>query len=514
MYSGTGGWSLGLKLNDIEVIKSLEIWEPAVKTSNKNFNRNDEATDIRKFDFRTIKDKVDIVVGSPPCTQFSYSNKGGSGDLDDGIIDLYKFFECVSILKPKFWAMENVPRVKKVIFEESKFFGKLSEFSNIINNAYVEIFDLSEFGLPQKRKRCIASNVDFALLNSYKERCKKKSLKDVLNSFRGPETKDINYDISMAKEDIFDLEKEPNLNEIEIRKNLELKRNHFVYGKMSFPDDINQPARTIMATCTRTSREGIIVKDKGNFRRLSLREKASAQGFPINFNFYADSHSAKTKMIGNAIPPTFTYALAAAMKGISQEEFIPLEEVSFNPLTNELPKKTPPPKKTSFQKVFRYTSPGLNLGSQVRFDLSNKSEIFNFKFYYGNPKNIHSLNLDEKLYKALKTALKDFKKVNIFFEKDSIPKNLITSSSKLQKLWEKQSPKGPFKYLDDTDKQVRKVLAKLNEDGKFYSKILEELFHDKKFVSEKIKKNSKQIVSGLIVCSSLNKFILNQQQKN
>ena len=91
LYSGTGGWSLGLKLNDIEVIKSFEIWEPAVKTSNKNFNRNDEATDIRKFDFRTIKDKVDIVVGSPPCTQFSYSNKGGSGDLDDGIIDLYKF---------------------------------------------------------------------------------------------------------------------------------------------------------------------------------------------------------------------------------------------------------------------------------------------------------------------------------------------------------------------------------------------------------------------------------------
>ena len=95
----------------------------------------------------------------------------------------------------------------------------------------------------------------------------------------------------------------------------------------------------------------------------------------------------------------------------------------------------------------------------MRFDLSNKSEIFNFKFYYGNPKNIHSLNLDEKLYKALKTALKDFKKVNIFFEKDSIPKNLITSSSKLQKLWEKQSPKGPFKYLDDTDKLVRKVLG-------------------------------------------------------
>ena len=145
-------------------------------------------------------------------------------------------------------------------------------------------------------------------------------------------------------------------------------------------------------------------------------------------------------MIGNAIPPPFTYALAAAMKGISQEEFIPLEEVSFKPLTNELPKTTPPPKKTSFQKIFRYTSPELK---SQRFDLSNKSEIFNFKFYYGNPKNIHSLNLDEKLYKALKTALKDFKKVNIFFEKDSIPeksRNFIIKTSKAM---------GKTKYLKD-----------------------------------------------------------------
>ena len=46
----------------------------------------------------------------------------------------------------------------------------------------------------------------------------------------------------MAKEDIFDLEKEPNLNEIEIRKNLELKRNHFVYGKCLFlMTSISQP---------------------------------------------------------------------------------------------------------------------------------------------------------------------------------------------------------------------------------------------------------------------------------
>ena len=65
----------------------------------------------------------------------------------------------------------------------------------------------------------------------------------------------------------------------------------------------------------------------------------------------------------------------------------------------------------------------------------------------------------------------------------------------------KQSPKGPFKYLDDTDKLVKKVWGKLNEDEKFYSKILEELFHDKKFVSEKLKRQQTDCVR--IDCLSL-----------
>ena len=78
------------------------------------------------MNFSDLKDKkIDIVVGSPPCTQFSYSNRGGSGDLEDGIIDLYQFFKCIEVVKPKFWAMENVPRVAKVLLTESQKGGQL-----------------------------------------------------------------------------------------------------------------------------------------------------------------------------------------------------------------------------------------------------------------------------------------------------------------------------------------------------------------------------------------------------
>ena len=132
LYSGIGGWSIGLKLNGIDVDKSFEWWEPAVNTSNANLAKEDIPIDIRNYDFKKITQKIDIVVGSPPCTQFSYSNRGGSGDIDDGIIDLYKFFECVSILKPRYWAMENVPRVKGVLENEINKDGQLYKFRKII----------------------------------------------------------------------------------------------------------------------------------------------------------------------------------------------------------------------------------------------------------------------------------------------------------------------------------------------------------------------------------------------
>ena len=128
LYSGIGGWSIGLLMNNINIVQSFEWWEPAVKTANLNLGKNDEPIDIRTYDFKKIPKGIDIVVGSPPCTQFSYSNRGGSGDIEDGIIDLYKFFECISIVKPKFWAMENVPRVKNVLEEQIKKGGQLYKF--------------------------------------------------------------------------------------------------------------------------------------------------------------------------------------------------------------------------------------------------------------------------------------------------------------------------------------------------------------------------------------------------
>ncbi|MDB4728566.1 DNA cytosine methyltransferase, partial [Saprospiraceae bacterium] len=95
LYSGIGGWTLGMKLSNINNVASYEWWHEANQTHNFNFNTNHKEIDIRKIDVNSLSfgENIDFVVGSPPCTQFSYANKGGNGDIADGLLDIYKFLE-------------------------------------------------------------------------------------------------------------------------------------------------------------------------------------------------------------------------------------------------------------------------------------------------------------------------------------------------------------------------------------------------------------------------------------
>ena len=115
LYSGIGGWTLGFKLAGVEMAGSYEYWKPAIQTHEANFDSPVIEQDIRKLELSSLPKNIDYVIGSPPCTQFSYSNKGGSGDIEDGLKDIICFLRVVKKLKPKYWAMENVPRVKTIL---------------------------------------------------------------------------------------------------------------------------------------------------------------------------------------------------------------------------------------------------------------------------------------------------------------------------------------------------------------------------------------------------------------
>lgn len=477
LYAGIGGWSLGLRLAGVEIVASYEWWKPAIATHAANHGENFEATDIRNLDLASLPKNIDLVVGSPPCTQFSYANRGGKGDIADGLKDLVCFFEVVEHLKPRFWAMENVPRVAKVLaagFSDPK--HPLYRFRSL--KPEIGVVDFSEYGTPQARRRCIATNIPLKLVANYKSKLPSRTLGDVVQALTAQDiVTDPVWGVSIAASSLSDTEVEPPLNKEELRMNRDAKEYHPVYNNMAFPDRLNQPSRTVTATCTRVSRESIVIADPAKneaYRRLTIRERACLQGFPINYQFLARSFSEKAKMVGNAIPPTFPYLLASAALGIKPEELRPFKDVGLSLSLPDTAGPTTPPDKEGkaypLSRSFRAALPGLRFKSGMRFELANRVEgtkvEWEIRFFFGSSKDIREIALNgratQKLIKHprlrswLSSLQSEFEKAGSVLAE--------TSPVGLQQVWaHKASGASPYDIVDKLGELAESLQASLEE---------------------------------------------------
>jgi DNA (cytosine-5)-methyltransferase 1 len=87
LYSGVGGWSLGLRMAGIDVVSSYEWWSKANETNLRNNGHKTECLDIRQLSPSSVP-KVDLIVGSPPCTHFSLANRGGKSAREESCTGL------------------------------------------------------------------------------------------------------------------------------------------------------------------------------------------------------------------------------------------------------------------------------------------------------------------------------------------------------------------------------------------------------------------------------------------
>lgn len=414
LYAGIGGWSLGLKLAGIEVVESYEWWLPAVDTHNGNFGGTLKPTDIRQLRMQDLPRDIDLVVGSPPCTEFSYANRGGGGNLDEGLKDLIKFLEIVEYLKPRYWALENVPRVAQVLqhgFNDPD--HPLYRFRGL--KPQIEVIDFSNYGTPQSRRRCVAGNIPFDLIETYRDFMPRKTLGDVVNAIAAAadaEVTDPVWGCVLSALATTERETEAVLNAQELRMNRESKTYHPVYNNMAFPDAMDAPARTVTATCTRVSRESIVIDDcAGGYRRLSIRERACLQGFPITYQFYARSFSDKAKMVGNAIPPTFTYLIAQAALGVPAADLRTFTDAGrLLALPERVAPVTPPTTAGRTYPVgrsFRAALPGLRFKSGMRFELANArggDGAWRVRFFFGPSVDIREIEMDNELLNQLRSS--------------------------------------------------------------------------------------------------------------
>lgn len=444
-----------MHLAGIESAGSYEWNFDSNLTHNLNFGSNTAEINIRELELSDLPKpgSIDIVVGSPPCTQFSFANRGGGGNIEEGLIDLHKFLSIVTHLKPKFWAMENVPRVSGIISSLVNEHPEFKKFRHLIT--VNTVVDCSEYGAPQRRKRMICGDFPIENLIRLRNRFRSNTLGEVVQSLKSDLPFDPLYGWKIEK--VTDHELEQPLNDEELRLNREAKRNHPIYNKMPFPEPMDRASRTVTSLCTRVSRESMVILDDGDYRRLTLRERAMCMGFPVSYTFYGRNYSSKLKMIGNAIPPPLTFCIFSAMKGVIPRS-LSGEAGYVHSLPTQPPPTTPPPyPKNKFPKnrSFRLCVPHLRFGSGVRFELSNKDSEWKVRFYGGSSKSIYEIDLDACLgQKATFLLGTEF----------PIPLSEITnkSSAELQEGWIAKSDVSVFTVLDSLGHTAKRYLEKFS----------------------------------------------------
>lgn len=341
LFCGAGGFSEGFRNAGFNIIWAVDIWQVAAETYKANHpNTNVIVDDVERlsnlpddeFD-KTIPDS-EIIIGSPPCVAFSNSNRSGKADKTNGIRLILSYLRIIARKKYKkgsilkYWIMENVPNVAAFIqdtYTASELDCK-GAFVLQVKNENSGVYLAENYGVPSRRKRYLCGQFPAPIKP---ETITPTPLKFILETLKPPQTdldsfiSDPNYpSLSIASKNITDHHYIQEIAEYQWETALRLKKDKGYMGKMSFPEDIEKPARTIMATMTFSARESMIFQMEGfsnRYRSPTIREVASLMSFPIDYVFIGATKGIKYQQVGNAVPPKMGLALA---KAIAQMENI------------------------------------------------------------------------------------------------------------------------------------------------------------------------------------------------
>lgn len=294
LFSGAGGLDLGFKMAGHEIIWANDIYEDAVATYQKNLGDHIVLGDISKIDTDNIPD-CDIVIGGFPCQGFSVANtKRNAADERNA---LYKqLIRVVKAKKPKFFLAENVKGITTL--EHGKVFQMiLDDFSSMGYKVTSKILNAANYGVPQKRLRVIIigirNGIDFEYI--FPNPTHSENGEDGLSTW-------VSVSEAMAPIPDPDLPNSlPNHNYSKYKLNFNGYLGHREL-------DPGKPAPTV--TARGDDKGGVVVLPHPNGqRRMSCRELAAVQSFPLTYTFVGN-RSSVYRQIGNAVPPLLGYAVA------------------------------------------------------------------------------------------------------------------------------------------------------------------------------------------------------------
>ena len=175
VFAGCGGLSLGLCNSGFKGVFAIEKNQDAFSTLKSNLvitgnhfdwpewlpvSEHDINVFIKEYgeQLKKMSGMITLVAGGPPCQGFSMAGKRDINDQRNRLVKSYVRF--VRLIMPEALVFENVHGFT-VNFQKEN--GKKKKYSNYVINALkrkgyktaFKIVDMSDFGVPQSRKRFI-----------------------------------------------------------------------------------------------------------------------------------------------------------------------------------------------------------------------------------------------------------------------------------------------------------------------------------------------------------------------
>lgn len=315
LFAGAGGMDLGFEKAGFTVSVANEFDPKICPTYRHNHKKTRLIEgDIRKIDATEMPDDIVGLIGGPPCQ--SWSEAGSLGGIDDPRGKL--FFDYIRILEAKqpiFFVAENVSGMLASRNSEAVK-NILNLFDKAGYNVQYKLLNSNDYNVPQIRERVFY--VGF-----------RKDLN--IDDFTYPMP--LNEKKLTLKDAIWDLKDTalPALSKNKHREDLQILNHEYFIGGFSTifmsrnrVKSWDEPAFTVQASgrqCQLHPQAPKMVKFAPNdmrfvkgkeslYRRLTVRECARIQGFPDNFEFIYNDVDIGYKMIGNAVPVNFAFAIA------------------------------------------------------------------------------------------------------------------------------------------------------------------------------------------------------------
>jgi DNA (cytosine-5)-methyltransferase 1 len=295
LFSGAGGLDLGLAVAGHEIVWANDDDPDCVNTYRRNLGDHIVLGDIRAISSAEMP-SCDLVVGGFPCQGFSLANMRRTPDDERNV--LYReFVRVVADKRPAFFLAENVKGILSL--DRGTAIARIvADFAQLGYEVAYRLVNAADYGVPQTRMRVFIVGVR-----------NDKAVAGVRFEYPRPTHRDPRKPATEANADLT-----PWVTVGEALAGLPplgspLVPNHVASSYKVVPRNftghrvtaLDRPSPTILA---RGNGGGGVcaIPHPTEPRRMSVRESATVQTFPLDFAFEGRLNS-MYRQIGNAVPP-------------------------------------------------------------------------------------------------------------------------------------------------------------------------------------------------------------------